>query len=73
MVRGTDDVRPIEAVRKYEDIWTEEWGTIMQKQCAHPKCTCLAPAGKEFCSDQCRNADPPTGQCKCTHPDCKGH
>ena len=45
----------------------------MQKQCAHPKCNCQAPAGKEFCSDACRNATPPTGPCQCGHSGCKEH
>jgi len=44
----------------------------MTKHCAHPSCTCEVPPGKEFCSDQCRAAQPITaGQCRCQHPGCR--
>lgn len=43
----------------------------MEKQCAHPNCRCQAEAGKEFCSDACRNASGEGGACPCQHPGCK--
>ena len=43
---------------------------IAAKSCAHPSCSCRAEAGKEFCSDACRNAKAPTGHCVCGHPGC---
>lgn len=41
------------------------------KECAHPACKCFAPAGKEFCSVECRNARTEGSACPCSHPDCQ--
>jgi hypothetical protein len=44
-----------------------------QKKCAHPNCSCAAPAGKPYCSVQCETAaKTPDIDCKCGHPGCKG-
>lgn len=40
------------------------------KACAHPRCACQAEAGKEFCSDACRNATAGTTTCGCGHANC---
>ena len=44
----------------------------MQVKCAHPKCMCAVPEGKEFCSEWCaanaRNERPP---CSCGHAICE--
>lgn len=44
----------------------------MQVKCAHPKCMCAVPEGKEFCSAWCeanaRNERPP---CSCGHLICE--
>jgi len=43
---------------------------MAEKKCAHPRCTCVAEAGKEFCSDECRSARTGDG-CGCNHPGCR--
>jgi hypothetical protein len=41
------------------------------KNCAHPPCTCVAEGGKEFCSDECRNARTEGHACGCNHSGCQ--
>ena len=44
---------------------------MAEKQCAHPPCTCVAEAGKEFCSDAWRTAHTEGTACGCNHPGCQ--
>lgn len=45
-------------------------------ECKHQGCNCSVPAGEEFCSEHCRNAEARgtapagPGSCGCGHPDC---
>jgi len=44
--------------------------------CNHPACSCQLTGGKEFCSDNCRDAskDVATNNtCHCNHPQCAPH
>ena len=44
------------------------------KKCAHATCTCIAPAGKKYCSTFCEDsAGTTTLQCDCGHPGCEAH
>ncbi len=45
-------------------------GIMAEKKCAHPRCTCVAEAGKEFCSDECHSARMGDA-CGCNHPGCR--
>jgi hypothetical protein len=40
--------------------------------CAHKGCNCAAPAGGDYCSDNCSldESDLETG-CRCGHPECQ--
>ena len=40
-----------------------------QGRCAHPACSCIVPAGEQYCSEACRTA-PAGGTCSCNHPGC---
>ena len=40
---------------------------MADKKCAHPQCHCSVQAGKEFCSDECRNARTEGTGCGCNH------
>jgi hypothetical protein len=43
------------------------------KKCAHPACSCIAPAGKAYCSASCEDAKNLTELvCQCQHPGCRG-
>jgi hypothetical protein len=44
---------------------------IAEKKCAHPPCKCVAEAGKEFCSDECRSARTEGNSCVCKHAGCR--
>lgn len=45
--------------------------TATAKKCAHPSCTCEAPPGKEFCSENCSSSQPSKGgKCQCQHSGC---
>jgi hypothetical protein len=40
-------------------------------KCAHMACTCMAPAGKKFCSTHCEDAKGMTTlSCHCGHHGC---
>ena len=45
----------------------------MTKKCAHPMCSCQAPAEKSYCSEQCATAKPGDAKCPCEHTGCKAH
>ena len=40
-----------------------------QGRCAHPACSCVVPAGEQYCSEACRSA-PSGASCSCNHPGC---
>ena len=41
-------------------------------QCEHANCSCDAPEGERWCSDQCRNAARSAGDtCPCGHAECE--
>jgi hypothetical protein len=40
-----------------------------QGRCAHLACSCIVPAGEQYCSEACRIA-PSGGSCSCNHPGC---
>ncbi len=44
---------------------------MAEKTCANPQCKCSASAGKEFCSDACRNIRTEGSACPCNHPGCQ--
>jgi hypothetical protein len=40
-------------------------------KCAHMSCTCMAPAGKKFCSTHCEDSKSMTTlSCHCGHHGC---
>lgn len=40
-------------------------------KCAHAGCNCPAPAGSDYCSDQCSlNEDDSETGCRCGHAEC---
>ncbi|CAN5648923.1 hypothetical protein BH10ACI4_BH10ACI4_02990 [soil metagenome] len=44
------------------------------KKCEHKSCSCIAPAGKSYCSQICEDSkDLTTLKCDCEHSGCKGH
>ena len=45
--------------------------TMAEKPCANPRCTCAAEPGKEFCSNNCREANV-GASCSCAHKGCRG-
>jgi hypothetical protein len=45
--------------------------TMTGKPCANPRCTCAAESGKEFCSNNCREAKV-GASCSCAHKGCSG-
>lgn len=45
--------------------------TMTEKKCAHPQCKCAVAEGKEFCSDECRNARTGGAACPCDHQGCQ--
>lgn len=48
-------------------------------ECKRQGCNCSVPAGDEFCSEHCRNAeakgaaDQARGPCGCGHPECNNN
>jgi hypothetical protein len=48
--------------------------TSVDKQCAHPTCTCVPEHGQEYCSEACRNSAQSSAShlCECGHPGCVG-
>jgi len=40
------------------------------KKCAHPSCTCPAPADGKYCSEYCKTAPETELHCNCMHKGC---
>ncbi len=47
---------------------------MMDTTCAHASCSCQAPEGQEYCSEECANViTAPAGKCRCGHSQCAGY
>jgi len=57
-------------IESEEDMPDTKSGTPEPKKCAHPSCSCPAPADSKYCSEYCKTAPETELHCNCMHKGC---